>query len=175
MSIDIVQTNLAFIPECKYDWEIIKKLWEQLEFDPGFFIFFEGTYTQLRCNFKYTQKVLDWSKKNNVRTSGFTPWVEPWEHTKKHQDWYQKLFHLYTEAMFMFDSPEDLKQAVDRVCHCFLNMQRKILLEKAVDMNNMDTILQEANMIATAAVERALTVGWIGRGVVDKKEKDKND
>jgi hypothetical protein len=166
----IVQTNLAFMPECKYDWEILKKLWGTLKEDPGFFIFFEGTYIQLRCSSRNTAKVLDWSAKHKIQINGFEDWVEPWEHTKKHQDWYQKLFHLYTEAMFMFDSPEDLKQAVDRVCHCFLNTQMRHVNTIAKGKSNIEKALGEATIVAVTALERALTVGWVGREAHDKKE-----
>lgn len=166
--IKVVQTNIAFMPDCQNDWEILKELWERLKNDSGFFMFFEGDYIQLRCSSKYTPEVLDWSEKYKIQINGFKDWVEPWEHTKKYQDWYLKLFHLYTEAMFMFDSREDFKNAVDRVCHCFLNIQKKHVSATTEGKSKMEKFLGEATIVANAALERAFLVGCIVAGAAKK-------
>ena len=171
----VVQTNIAFIPESGEDWEILKELWDQLKDDSGFFLFFEGDYIQLRCSNENSPKVLEWAKKHDKQINGFETWQEPWEHTKKYQDWYLKLFHLYAEAMFMFDSREDFKYAADRVMHLFLNTQyQRVVAEKVGKTLPVERIANEAMITATVAVERAVLCGYMaGQAATKKKEASK--
>jgi len=153
--------------------EKIKELHVSLSSDPGFFLFFEGNFTQVRCSFKNKRVVESWAGRYKVSLSEWKRWEEPWAHTKKYQDWYQKLFHLYTQSIFMFNQ-HDFNMAVDRIMHCFMNVHvANIYPRGEVFSGQMNIATREAAILSQAALEWAVIAGRLwGQASVKKEKKD---
>jgi hypothetical protein len=168
-ALQITEQGLTLNPK---SLEVLKEIWDALYNDHGFFIFFEGDFTQLRCSCRNCKQVNSWTGRHKILTGEWKRWEEPWEHTNKFKDWYQQLFHLYTQAMFMFDSREDFIRATDRVTHCFLNLQIKhVHPENLVVSSQMEASKLEAKVLTNAALNRAVMAGltW---GRAERKKQD---
>jgi len=104
-------------------WVIRQLYTEVLCDDPEWHFFYEGEVNYIRCSEKFAEDVIEWCKEMNIVCIDKGPWEENIDITKKYLPQFKTIFHEYA-VLAMTVTTEDFDGVLDRVIHCFLNMNR---------------------------------------------------
>jgi len=144
----------------EYNEKKLHTLWKEvLRRDSWWHFFYEGSYTLLRIgeisfNNGIENHLVAYDIPYEIKKGW---WEDNIPITSKFQKEFMYIFHGYSElAMKNFGTTSNkMKPLLDRVLHCFMNNMSSQKRRK------QGGVYWEPEMIATCAVERALTIGHI--------------
>ncbi len=150
----------------KESWTVLRNLWEDiLSKDTSWHFMWEPGYILIRCSNSFRSSVAKFFKGRNWPYK-IAPWEEPWEVTRKHQDLFGKLFHVFSEMAMQVDD-EDFEKVLDRVTHCFINNFHRPSLVN-------DEVFFECKALAEMLIGRAYTMGKFRERIEASQDKNKS-
>jgi hypothetical protein len=136
--------------------------------DPQWHYFYEDHYSLVRCSMKYRDVVRKFFDDRNIKykwpASG---WSETLYTTNMYKEEFKHLFHNFSVLTIKMHNGGDgtnyLREAADRVCHCFFNhatyLAHRSGLTKSYDEAGYPADYWEAKYMADLAASRAYHIG----------------
>ncbi len=110
-------------------WGVITDLHELVfKKDPNWHFFYEGWYNIIRFSKMFREDVIVYLDENDITYEEKGVWIDGQLITNKYQHLYQPMFHSFSELAIQ-DQGKNIRTALDRVVHCFLNHQFFVLRE----------------------------------------------
>ena len=166
-----MQLTLTKFSPSSFNWDLLKKMYEEVLHEDSYWHFFwEGQETFIRCTRSSAKKLAKMCE-THIITHTCAPYKENIDATKKYLHIFLPMFHCFSVMAMQLENG-DLRDVLDRVCHCFLNTQTEAEDAKAFrkarmegDDYTMDSFTWESLILGRVANARAFTIGRIIRGV----------
>lgn len=130
---------------------------------------YEGSYSLIRCSYKYAEKVEKYLDKHKINHKPIEWWNESTYVTTKYNKSFRDIFHMTSVLVIKMAKNKDkdfyISQAADRLVHIFL-LQAIYLAEINGDLDrfreiNYDVEYWEAEHMSTLTRFRAYNIGKI--------------
>lgn len=140
-----------------------------LKDDPYWHFIYEGSYTLIRCSFKYAKKVERYLDKHEIQHKPISWWQEGTHVTTRYKESFRDIFHITSVLTINMakNGEEDfyINQSADRIVHIFL-LQAIYLAEINGDLDRFREVgygiqYWEAGHMAKLAQFRSYNIGKI--------------
>ena len=186
---DIIEYDLLdFNENMEKAWRTILVLYGTvLNKDNYWHLFYEGSFSTIRCSLKYKKEVEEFFNKYNIKFKYNGLWKDGSRIVEKYKDIYKHIFHEFSMLAIVMDE-DDLFQAADRVCHSFFNHHYYTATEHRRPFSNLECNsamsttgpdMWEAEMMSRILIYRAHYIGkfdaitFLQKGNKQEEENDK--